>query len=351
MVCSRAQPFFVCLILLISFQTNGAGQSAPSLAQVAARLHIRIGAAASARYLDQREYTQILAAEFSQLQPENEMKFGVIHPAPGNYNFAPADALVDFAQAHNLAVRGHTLVWHRQVPSWVEAGHYSPSQLSQILRDHIAAVVSRYQEKVYAWDVVNEAFKDDGTLRSTIWYDQPGIGWAKKHAHYIEQAFAWAHAADPQAKLFYNDYDAETVNRKSDAIYQMAKDFRHHGVPIDGIGFQFHISLKFADPEKLRSVRDNFRRFAALGLELHITELDIRLSDDTPASLDQQAKLYAAITRLCVEQPACRLVQTWGITDAHSWIPHEYPGMGWALLWDGSYSRKPAYYGMLQALQ
>jgi endo-1,4-beta-xylanase len=239
-------------------------------------------------------------------------------------------------------VRGHTLVWHNQVPDWIKKEKYSSSQLAKILHDHIDTVMTRYSSKVYAWDVVNEAFEDDGSMRHTVWYNQPGIGSAAGTA-YIEQALRWARAADPSAKLFYNDYDAEEVNKKSDAIYAMAKDFKKRGVPLDGIGFQTHITLKFDNPTTLASYRRNLHRFADLGLELHITELDIRLVDSTPASLAAQAKLYGEISRLCVEQPSCKLLQAWGFTDKHSWIPSFYKGQGWALLWDDQYRKKPAY--------
>src|SRR6202030_256025 len=136
-----------------------------------------------------------------------------------------------FARAHNMAVRGHTLVWYNQNPSWLTGGNFTPDQLASQLHDHIAAVVGHYAGQVYAWDVVNEAFNDNGTMRSTIWSDTPGIG--LPGTAYIEQAFRWAHAADPRALLFYNDYNGETVNSKSDAIYRMAQDFKARGVPID----------------------------------------------------------------------------------------------------------------------
>jgi endo-1,4-beta-xylanase len=231
----------------------------------------------------------------------------------------------------------------------VKQGHYTESQLATILENHIDRVVMHYASKVYAWDVVNEAFKDDGTMRDTLWYNQPGIG-AGKGTQYIEQALRWAHAADPKAKLFYNDYDAELVNQKSDAIYAMAKNFKQRGVPLDGIGFQTHISLQFDSPTTLASYAANLERFAKLGLELHITELDIRLADSSAASLAAEAKLYGEITTLCVQQPACKLIQTWGFTDKHSWIPQFYKEMGWALLWDEKYQKKPAYEAIREAL-
>jgi endo-1,4-beta-xylanase len=358
-LCSVRKVVFLTLCVL-AVQTNSSSlrrsQAPPksnTLRQVAKARHILIGTAAALRYLDEADYSAILGSEFSQLEPENQMKFQMIHPRPDSdanpYDFEPADALADFAQRHNMLLRGHTLVWHNQIPDWVKKSNYTEAQLATILQSHIHSVVTHYASKVYAWDVVNEAFNDDGTMRDTLWYNQPGIG-AGKGTQYIEQALRWALQADPKAKLFYNDFDAELVNKKSDAIYAMAKDFKRRGVPLDGIGFQTHITLQFDNPSRLASYAANLERFAKLGLELHITELDIRLADSSAASLTAQAKLYGEITTLCVQQPACKLVQTWGFTDKHSWIPHFYKGMGWALLWDDKYQKKPAYEAVHDAL-
>ncbi len=352
-----ASAVLLCAILFhpgsASPEPRTAQPSAETLRQAAETRQITIGAAAASRYLAEAEYSAILGSEFSQLQAENEMKFGPIHPRPDTdpnpYDFKGGDALVAFAQGHNMMVRGHTLVWHNQTPDWVKKGGYSAPQLADILHGHIKTVMARYASKVYAWDVVNEAFNDDGTMRHTIWYDQPGIT-SEMGTKYIEQALRWAREADPTAKLFYNDYDAEEINKKSDAIYAMAKDFKARGVPLDGIGFQAHVSLKFDDPAKLASFAKNLERFAQLGLELHITELDVRLNDSSSASLAAQAKLYGEITTLCVQQPACKLLQTWGFTDRHSWIPGFFKGQGWALLWDDKYQKKPAYAAVHDAL-
>jgi endo-1,4-beta-xylanase len=327
---------------------------AATLREAGAQRHITIGTAAFSSGLAEADYAAILGTEFSQLQAENEMKFAVIHPRPDSdsnpYNFKGGDALVDFAQTHNMLVRGHTLVWHNQVSKWVTEGKYSAPQLSTILQNHIHNVMTHYASKVYAWDVVNEAFNGDGTMRHTLWYDQPGIG-AGPRTKYIEQVFRWAYEADPTARLFYNDYDAEVINRKSDAIYRMAKDFRKRGVPFDGVGFQAHVSLKFDDPVKLRSFAKNLKRFAKLGLDLHLTEIDVRLNDSSPASLAAQAKLYGEITTICAEEPNCKLLQTWGFTDKHSWIPGFYASQGWALPWDEKYQKKPAYEAIRDALE
>lgn len=342
------------VVVLCAIGLRSVAAAPTTLRQLAADRHIFVGTAAASQYLAESDYSAILGWEFSQLQAENEMKFGVIHPRPDTdpnpYDFKGGDALVAFAQSHNMVVRGHTLVWHNQVPDWVKNGNYSAEQLANILHSHIKTVTTHYAAKVYAWDVVNEAFNDDGTMRHTLWYDQPGIG-AGGGTKYIEQALRWAHEADPNSKLFYNDYDAEEINKKSDAIYAMAEDFKKRGIPLDGIGFQAHVSLKFDDPAKLVSFARNLERFAKLGLELHITELDVRLDDASPASLGAQAKLFAEITSLCVQQPACKLIQTWGFTDKHSWIPGFYKGQGWALLWDANYQKKPAYEAEHDALE
>ncbi len=318
-----------------------------TLQQVATPHGIMIGTAADPAFLSETNYSSILGSEFGQLEPENAMKFGIIHPRPNTdpqpYDFSGADTLVSFAQSHTMVVRGHTLVWHNQVPTWLSSGGFNATQLSAIMQDHVNTVMGHYSGKVYAWDVVNEAFNDDGTMRSTIWYDSPGIGFAGQGTKYIEQVLQWAHTADPNAKLFYNDYSAEMLNPKSDAIFAMAQDFKNRGVPLDGIGFQMHIDLTFDNAAALSSFTSNLQRFAALGLTLHITEMDIRLQDSSTTSLNAQAKLYGEITKICVQQPACKVIQTWGFTDAHSWIPSTLPGWGWALPWDASYQKKPAY--------
>ena len=362
-----------CLALALLWITNGCGNgkhhSTPpkfppsevlTLRKAGSSKNVIIGTAAAPSHLGEAAYSSTLTAEFGQLEPENQMKFGPIHPRAGSkisaYDFAPADQLVTFAQQYNMMIRGHCFVWHQQTPEWLTTGianhTYGPVELNDILRNHITAVAGRYAGKVWAWDVVNEAFNDDGTLRSTIWYDAPGIGIAGKGTAYIEQSFRWAHAADPGAKLFYNDYDDEVINRKSDAIYAMAKDFRSRGMPLDGIGFQMHIKLSFNDPEKLSSFAANLKRFSDLGMEIHITELDVALESGDPSVLAAQGALYGDITQVCLHTPTCRVLQTWGFTDKYSWIPSFSKGKeGWALPFDATYGKKPAYDSMLKALQ
>ena len=339
---------------------SGGGNNNPppntaTLAQNAAKHSLMVGAAADSPYLSDSSYAATLGSQYNELTAENEMKFASVAPSSPTESYTGADALVSFAQAHQMAVRGHTLVWHQQVPSWVSPSS-TTAQLNTILQNHINSEVSHFAGKVYAWDVVNEAFTDFSgstpvTVRSTIWYDSPGIGFAGQGTAYIEQAFNWARAADANAKLFYNDYNIETQNPKSDAVYLMAQDFTNRSVPLDGIGFQFHINPSFDTPANLASVTSNFQRFAVLGLDIHITELDIALPDSSAASFNAQAKLYGELATICLQQPKCKLFQTWGFTDKYSWIPQFLPGQGWALPFDTNYQKKPAYTSILNAWQ
>lgn len=319
-----------------------------------------MGAAADPAHLGESFYASTLGSEYRQLEPENHMKFGLIHPRPNTdpqpYDFTSADQLVSFAAAHDMLVRGHCFVWHQQVPDWltngIAGGSISAAQLGTILQQHIATVGGRYAGKVWAWDVVNEALNDDGSTRSTLWYDQPGIGFAGKGTAYIEQAFQWAHTADPAAKLFYNDYGAETLNAKSDAIYVMAQDFKARGVPMHGIGFQLHVGLWFDNASTLDSFARNVKRFSDLGMEVHFTELDIALDSNSAANLTAQAALYKKIAQVCLQTPNCKVIQTWGFTDKYSWIPwFTNNKQGWALPFDDAYGKKTAYTAIVDALQ
>jgi endo-1,4-beta-xylanase len=203
---------------------------------------------------------------------------------------------------------------------------------------------------VYAWDVVNEPFNDDGSMRNSAWYDGPGIGFAGKGTKLIEQALVWAHAADPQAKLFVNEFGAETMNGKSNALYAMAKDFVKRGVPLSGIGFQLHVGNSFDSFDALDSLRSNIKRFAALGLEVQFTEVDVREDNAGSTNSSTQADTYKSLLSECLRQPACTAFQTWGFTDKHSWIQEVYPGYGWALPFDRNYRKKRAYDVMLKKL-
>lgn len=305
-------------------------------------------------YLNEPAYTSTLAREFNMVEPEDAMKWHVLRPTQDALNFGPADEIVEFARAHDMKVRGHNLMWAQHNPKWLEEGHFTPDQLSAILHDHITRVVDHYRGKVFAWDVVNEAFEEHGKLRESIWYNHPGIGLKKKRTLYIARAFHWAHEADPGALLFYNDAEAETINHKSNVIYAMVKDFKRRGVPIDGVGLQMHI---FNLNTNVQSISANIARFTKLGVQVHITEMDVALPIDSSGTLlhpeerARQAELYRQVAQVCLQHPGCTAFQTWGFTDKYSWVPRFTNGeKGGALLFDRQYHPKPAYEALRQVI-
>lgn len=289
-------------------------------------------------------YSPTLAREFNMVTPEVSMKFSETEPQRDVYTFAEADSIVAFAQAHQMQVRGHNLAWYTDLPAWLTTGTFTRDQLITILRDHIITEVTRYRGQVNIWDVVNEAMGDNGVLRDSVWLR--GIG-----PQYIDMAFRWAHQANPQARLFYNDYGGEGLGRKSDAIYTLLKGMLQRGVPIDGVGLQMHISLdRYPNPQ---DVLTNMQRLTTLGLEVQITEMDVKTQDDArplPAKLTAQAQLYAEMLHTCLTVPRCTAFVMWGFTDAHSWIPAATGHPDYPLIFDAQYRPKPAYFALQQVL-
>lgn len=315
----------------------------PSLRSLAEARSISIGAAVDAGALwADRLYGKTLAREFNMVTPENEMKFASLQPIRNRYNFRDADTIVRFAKAHGMQVRGHTLVWHHQLPMWLIERRWTREELIEILREHISTVVGRYRGQVVAWDVVNEAIADDGSLRNTFWLQ--GIG-----PEYIEMAFRWAHEADPKALLFYNDYGGEGLGRKSDAIYALVRELLQRGVPIHGVGLQMHVSIdRYPKPQ---DVALNMERLSKLGLQIHITEMDVRIKlPATEEKLIQQARIYRDILEVALSTKNCTAFVMWGFTDLYSWIPRRYRGWGDALIFDEAYYPKPAYFAIRNVL-
>jgi endo-1,4-beta-xylanase len=335
----------------------GFGTASPpdSLREAAQGSGMLVGAAVRPAQLTEAAYAATLAREFNLLEPEDAMKWEVLRPDPQSFDFSQADRVADFAARHNMKVRGHTLVWHRQIPPWLAQGQFTSGQLAQLLETHIKTVVGHYRGKVFAWDVANEAFDEPGLgrLRDTIWYDRPGIGLAGGGTAYLERCFRWAHAADPKALLFYNEGETETPGPKPDAIYAMVQDFRKRGVPIDGVGFEMHISSLHPD---IASISANIGRFTALGVQVHITEMDVSLPVDANGNansedLRRQAEVYRQIAAACLAHRGCTAIQTWGFTDKYSWIgSHSKKTRGAALPFDRNYLPKPAYYAWREAL-
>jgi endo-1,4-beta-xylanase len=297
-------------------------------------------------------YDTVVAREFNLIVAGNVMKWSSIHrDSRYLYRWTNPDALVAFAQANGMKVRGHTLVWYQQNPAWLTNTTWDPETLKVVLKEHIDSVVGHYKGKILAWDVVNEAFNDGtGSLRVT------GSPWATTlGAGYVDLAFQEARAADPAALLFYNDYNLETPGLKQDSVFSRISGMKARGIPIDGIGFQAHFQVN-ADATGVPSKETliaTFNRFAALGLKIHITELDIRVRTPgaTSAELTAQNQGFANITAACLAVPACEAMVVWGLNDGESWVNTTFPGYGQALLFDDSYSRKATYNAVSAALQ
>jgi endo-1,4-beta-xylanase len=290
------------------------------------------GVAVRADLLADQGYAAALTA-FGSVTPENELKWETVEPQRGQFDFDAADRIVDFAQQNGMAVRGHTLVWHLQNPGWLN--DLSPAELKQALADHIRTVMQHYAGRIGEWDVVNEAVADNGKPRQSLWLRRLGIG-------YIALAFRLAHAADPQAKLFYNDYGAEGKGLKSDAVYALVATLKRAKVPIDGVGLQAHV-----DTKPPPGYEQNIQRFAKLGLRVELTEMDVRVKTDDAAARAAQADQYAHLVDGC--KPCARFT-VWGLDDADSWVPQAYPGYGHATLLDADLRPKPAFDAFRRAL-
>jgi endo-1,4-beta-xylanase len=326
----------------------------PALREAASSRGILVGAAVRPSLFSEAAYSATLAREYNMVEAEDAMKWWTVRRTQA-FDFHEGDEVVGFAQAHGMKVRGHCLVWDHNNPAWLTESHFDSSQLSQLLHEHISTVMKHYAGQVFAWDVVNEALDENGHFKDSPWYNEPGIGFAGKDSAYVEQAFRWAHEADPKALLFYNDNGAEGLGRKSDAVYAIVKDFKSRGVPVDGVGLQMHVTGTDIDSA---AIEQNIARLATLGLQVHITELDVSLPIDPTTNqagnddLRRQADVYRRIIHACLQNRACTAIQTWGFTDKYSWIgSHSHGTRGSALLLDRSYKPKPAYHAILEELR
>lgn len=352
MLCFRLLTSGRLVVLALFVLTGSASTPVLTLRQAAELQGFLIGSAVRPYRFSEPAYSETLAREFNMVEPEDAMKWWTVRKQAGVFDFRQADAVVSFAKAHGMKVRGHCLVWDHNNPTWLEEEHFTPPQLSHLLQEHISTLMKHFAGDVFAWDVVNEALDQNGKPKDSPWYNRPGIGFSDKGTAYIEQAFRWARAADPKALLFYNEANGEGLNPKSEAIYAMAKDFRRRGIPIDGIGLQMHISgLDF----ETNAVAANIARLTALGLQVHITELDVSLPLNSgypgDEDLHRQADAYRGIVRACLQNPGCTAIQTWGFTDKYSWIgSHSHGTRGAALLFDRMYRPKPAYNAILDEL-
>lgn len=327
--------------------------AAPVSLADAYRGRLKIGAAIDASQLNGADGV-LLARQFNSVVAENAMKPADIHPGENTYNFGPADAIVDFAQHHNMAIRGHTLLWHKRTPDWFwidkDGRPASRELVLERLRQHIDTVIGRYKGKVYAWDVVNEVIdaSQPNCLRNDKWMQVVGPG-------YIAAAFRDAHAADPAARLFINDYSTHEP-AKRDCLVRVIKGLLDENVPVQGVGHQMHISIYWPS---IASIDQSLKAFAQLGLENQITELDLSLyqhKDYRPAlSLQQrlalQGQRYGELMRLFLAHRELTAVTWWGVADDHTWlnVGNDVPGDDQPLLFDRLQRPKPAYWETLHS--
>ncbi|MDQ0364322.1 endo-1,4-beta-xylanase [Catenuloplanes indicus] len=303
---------------------GGVAEAGTTLGTSAAEKGRYFGAAIAAGKLGDSVYTGILDREFNSVTAENEMKWDATEPSQGRFSYGNADRIVNHARSRGMLVRGHALLWHQQQPGWAQS--LSGSALRNAAINHVTQVATYYRGKIHSWDVVNEAFADGGGGgRRDSNLQRTGNDW-------IEAAFRAARAADPGAKLCYNDYNTDGINAKSTGIYNMVRDFKARGVPIDCVGLQSHLTN--SAPSDYQA---NLQRFADLGVDVQITELDISGSN--------QAGAYAAVTRACLAVARCTGITVWGIRDTDSWRTGQNP-----LLFDGNGNKKAAYTSVLNAL-
>jgi endo-1,4-beta-xylanase len=328
---------------LFCFLTLGAPIAAaqtPTLKSAAAASGRYFGAALDPGLLADPDYRKLAALQFSSITAENAMKWPSVEPAEGVFSWTAADDLAAFARASHQALRGHNLLWEGHLPAWVTQEGATPAALRGLIERHVTEEVSRYKGTVYAWDVVNEPFTDYGSWRNGPLHDALG-------ADYVAIALRAARAADPDAKLYINEYNIEGQSLKFAALYALVASLKRAHAPLDGVGLQSHFVVGRV-PKDMPAILE---KFAALDVDVAITELDIRIP--IPASseaLAQQAADYGFVVSACIAAPRCVGVTTWGVSDDHSWIPSFFPGYGDALLFDQRGDSKPAYAAVIGAM-
>jgi len=308
------------------------------------------------RLANNATYPRIAAQQFNYVTPENEMKWDAIEPEPGVFEFGKADFIVDFARMNHMKVKGHTLVWHSQLPSWAEELQ-TPEAVREAMTRHIQETMRHFMEKfpgvIITWDVVNEALDSVNSVvsfRNSVFYRHLGEG-------FIAEAFELAHAMDPSALLFYNDYGIESLGAKSQATYDMVRRMVESGVPIDGVGFQMHTAAFDWGPTRA-DFEANLQRYIDLGLRVNISEMDVTLCygfGSPEEALAVQRERYRQMVGTCLQFEACDSVSFWGVADSNSWLNTERPCEDtafdpWPLLFDNDYRPKPAWHGAYDAM-
>ena len=334
------------LVLLLGLSTFINAQKSALLKDA---VKFPLGASVNPRLMTENEaYRNIAKNELTGMTAENHMKMMLIHPATDRFDFVKGDEIVAFAAATGKRMHGHTLVWHNQVPQWMKDFQGDQKAWEELLKNHIQTVVSHYKGKIVGWDVVNESFLDDGSLRPSLWADHI--------PDYIAKSFQWAHESDPDAILFYNDYGQDGKPKKMKAILDLVAELKRRGIPIHGLGLQMHINVD----SKRNELQEVLDKSVATGLKIHLSELDIAVNPKNnpdfvyeEKAAKAQSELFNYIFKSYTRIPAAQQygITFWNISDKDSWLrgyfkrPKEYP-----LLFDENYSKKPAYTELTKSL-
>ncbi len=314
-----------------------------------AQADYRVGVAIQSGKLSDTAFADLITKEFSSLTAENQMKQGIMMPASGVFDFSEGDVIVDFAQANGLRVHGHALIWHSSLPIWFDTYSGTNAQFEQITKTYIQTTVTHFKGRVASWDVVNEAFDDDSRqLRNSIFRQKMGDD-------YVEKCFQWAHEADPDALLFYNDYGLEYDDKKRSAVVDMINDFKARNIPIHGFGFQMHINHNWPGKGTLSNAVNTL---AATGLQIHFSEIDVRanpnndLAELTLNRAKSQEDRYREIAALFKTIPVSQQfgMTFWGLTDNESWLIPFWGNIDWPLLFDANKGYKIAHRGMIEGM-
>jgi len=342
---------FFTIALLFAGCSKDTGPDPVDTTTLKEKASFGIGAAVQVSQLKEADFSTAFKSNFSQLSSEYEMKMNQMWTSPGVYKWTNADYLVNYAEQNNMKVHGHALLWYQSFPTWFKDAAYDSLNFENNVKAYIQAVVSRYKGRIVSWDVANEIFADNGTPRN----DGIVSNAFKDPVAFYGRCFQYARNADPDVKLFYNDYDIVMNTAKRNAVKGMVSLFKTQGYPIDGLGEQCHTSVWTNSTTR----NSGFADLAKTGLLMHISELDVKVNQNksdnyvfTDADKQKQSDTFNSIAKMFESTPQAQkfAITTWGLTDKYTWLksfwhPNEYP-----LLFDNTYSKKKAYSGFLDGL-